>query len=168
MVSLSLGITISISRRSSSTSVSSDTPNPQPSSQSQAQLQHTPPHTITNPKEYTRSRTSSLCPSYTATYKSPSHTSTRPESLEHLLLHKTSTGTETRKRISIIQLENGPLRRRVFDMDGHVHEHEHHEQERKKSYGIGGAGNIRTLLSFPLSLFPFPIPTILVLGRDWE
>jgi len=127
-----LSLTISISRRPSSSS-----------SHLQNAQNITPP-----PSGNTHSRTQSLCPSYTnslspsslPTYKS----STRRESVERLLdsdFERREIGG-SRKRVSVIEVENGRLKRRILSMDG-AGSGNGVEVERKKSYGIGGAGNIR-------------------------
>lgn len=149
MVSLSL--TISISSH----------PSPQ-ITQPTAQLPNT--HHSTPPsihQSHPHSRPQSLCPSYANSLAPTYKSSLRPESLEHLLgsgssfeRRESGTGSGSRKRVSVVQIENGRLKRRILStgMDGHGHESEG-VRERKKSYGIGGAGNIRMSSFLPLFIF---------------
>lgn len=155
MVSISLSI--SVSRRPSTDQPSSSSAPPH------QQLQNTNPFASAAPSlRYTgsissRSRSHSRCPSYAnSTTASPhqhhtfdfSHpgpvpvySAKRPaegnNSLEQLLSGK-------KKRLSIVQVENGRLKRRMVSADSEIHVGE--PFERKKSYGIGGAGNIRMSL----------------------
>jgi hypothetical protein len=160
MVSLSL--TISISRRPPSTS-SSHLPSPTPQPANISQYNTTNSHPYSRPQSLCPSYTNSVAPSSAPTYKS-SH---RPESLEHLLgsgsnfeRRESGSGSASRKRVSVIQIENGRLKRRILSMDSHGQEGEG-LRERKKSYGIGGAGNIR-MYSFYFPSFLFLLSSIWV------
>lgn len=151
---MSISLSISVSRRPSTDQPSSSSAPPH------QQLQNTNPFASAAPSlRYTgsissRSRSHSRCPSYANSITAsphqhhtfdfshpgpvPVYSAKRPaegnNSLEQLLSGK-------KKRLSIVQVENGRLKRRMVSADSEIHVGE--PFERKKSYGIGGAGNIR-------------------------
>jgi len=150
-----ISLSISVSRRPSMDQPSSSSPPVQ-------QLQNTNPFASAAPSlRYTasissRSHSHSRCPSYANSISAsqnerhtfdfshpgpvPVYSAKRPadgnNSLERLLSAK-------KKRLSIVQFENGRLKRRMVSTDSGIGAHVVEPFERKKSYGIGGAGNIR-------------------------
>lgn len=148
MVSISLSI--SISRRPSADQPSSSSPPVQnPFASAAPSLRYTA-------STSSRSHSHSRCPSYANSISASQHqhhtfnfshpgpvpvySAKRPandnSSLERLLSGK-------KKRLSIVQFENGRLKRRMVSTDSGIGAHVVEPFERKKSYGIGGAGNIR-------------------------
>ncbi|KUJ14789.1 uncharacterized protein LY89DRAFT_720258 [Mollisia scopiformis] len=134
---VSLSISISVSRRPST-----EQPPPPPS------LPQNPQPSIHRNAASISSRRPSYPNSITQPYSSsfdfshpgpaPAYSAQRSES-EDGSLERLLSAPRPKKRLSIVQFENGRLKRRIISMD----RTQGVEIERKKSYGIGGAGNIR-------------------------